>query len=235
MRLDKKLFEDRFVDSRNKASELIKNGKVLVNNKVITKPSFVVLLDDNIEIDSKIYVSRGAWKLKYFLEDITYDVSGLECLDIGSSTGGFTEILLQNGATRVTCVDVGHEQLHKSLRGLDSVDVYEGMDIRDFEIDKKFDLLVCDVSFISLSKIIDKLTQLAKKDMILLFKPQFEVGKESKRTRKGVLKNIKDVENAFVKFEQELEDNTLEIVASKSSRISGKEGNIEQFYFVNRP
>lgn len=234
MRLDKYLFEKEFVYSRNKASEIIKSSCVFVENKLITKPSFDVADGVSIKIESEVYVSRAAWKLKYFLEDIGFEIKDKYCLDVGSSTGGFTEVLLENGAKKVTCIDVGSNQLHKSLRNRYDVLVYENMDIRDFDTSKQYDLVVCDVSFISISKIIDTIALLAKKDIILLFKPQFEVGRNAKRTSKGVLKNKKDIDNAFLEFEYNLNDNNLKIIIKKESQICGKEGNIEQFYFINK-
>ena len=234
MRLDKYLLKNGFVDSRNKASELIRRSAVFVDDKLITKSSFDVEDNVRIKIESQIYVSRAAWKLKYFLENIRLNIRDTDCLDIGSSTGGFTEILLENGALKVTCVDVGSNQLHKSLRIRSDVLVYENMDIRDFKTNKQYDLVVCDVSFISISKIIYTIKSLAKKDIILLFKPQFEVGRDAKRTSRGVIKNQKDTNNAFLEFEQSLCDNDLKIIFKKESQLCGKEGNIEQFYFINK-
>jgi 23S rRNA (cytidine1920-2'-O)/16S rRNA (cytidine1409-2'-O)-methyltransferase len=117
MRLDLYLTQNFDIQSRNKASELIKNKKVRVDSQVITKPSFDVAEDSNIELlEEDFYVSRAAYKLKYFLEEIDLDLSNLKALDIGSSTGGFTQILLEKNVENVTCVDVGSNQLHERIK-----------------------------------------------------------------------------------------------------------------------
>jgi len=234
MRLDSFLVENNFIDSRNKAQELIKNSLVLVNSKVVNKPSYKVNSDDNISIkEHKYYVSRSAKKLELFLLELDLDLKDKVALDIGSSTGGFTQILLENGVLEVSAVDVGHNQLHKSLKNNSRVKSYEGCDIREFNIDKKFDIVVSDVSFISLHNILSDVDRLAKRDIILLFKPQFEVGRNAKRDKNGVVVDKKAVDNAMIKFEDATKLIGWNIVKKSPSKVTGKDGNLEYcYYFV---
>jgi len=227
MRLDKFLFENGYFDSRNKADEAIKNEKVKVNGKLIKKPSYKVNLDDKIEIIGEVFVSRAAWKLKNYLDKYNIEVKNKIALDIGSSTGGFSEVLLLGGVKKVVCVDVGKNQLHPKIRNDKRSEVYEEMDIRNFNYKEKFDIVVSDVSFISLLKIIDKINELAKSDIILLFKPQFEVGKNAKRDKKGVVIDKKAIFNALENFKLECQKLGWELIKEEESSILGKEGNKE--------
>jgi 23S rRNA (cytidine1920-2'-O)/16S rRNA (cytidine1409-2'-O)-methyltransferase len=231
LRLDEELVNRGLVYSRNKAKEIIKSSKVKVNSKVVTKPSFNVTSDDFIEItDDKIYVSRAALKLKNYLDKYNIDFKDKIVLDIGSSTGGFSEVSLEKGAKKVVAVDVGTNQLHPKLRDDERIESYENQDIRDFEYPQKFDVIVSDVSFISLLKIIEKIDSLAKKDIILLFKPQFEVGKEAKRDKRGVIKDKEAIKKAKENFEKECRKLGWKLIRSEESSIKGKEGNIEYIY-----
>jgi len=231
MRLDEFLVKAGFVESRNKAKELVKNKKVKVGGKVVIKPSLNV---DNpeIEILEKVYVSRAAWKLKNYLEKYNISFENKRVIDVGSSTGGFSEVALEKGAKKVVCVDVGDNQLHSKIRGNPKVEVFENTDIRDFEYKDKFDILVSDVSFISLLKIFDKLNKLSD-EMILLFKPQFEVGKKAKRDKKGVVIDNEAIKKARENFEKEI-SKEFEIIRNEESSIKGKEGNIEYIYHLRR-
>lgn len=230
IRLDQYLVENNLVDSRNKAQQLIKDSKVKVDKKVITKPSFKVL-DECVELDDEhVYVSRAAYKLKNFLPLLPFDIKGLNALDIGSSTGGFTEVLLMNGVNSVTSVDVGSSQLHEKLRNDARVISVENKDIRDFESKTLFELITCDVSFISLHHILEAINRLSSKYMILLFKPQFEVGKEIKRDKNGVVMDKKAISAAMLKFEDACTLLGWKKVLMEASSITGKEGNIEYCY-----
>ena len=231
MRLDEYLFEKGYVTSRNKAKELIKNKKIKVNGKTVTKPSLKVDNPD-IEIMQKVYVSRAAWKLKNYLDKYNISFENKSVIDVGSSTGGFSEVALEKGAKKVVCVDVGNNQLHSKIRQNPKVEVYENTDIRDFEYDSKFDILVSDVSFISLLKIFDKLSALSD-EMILLFKPQFEVGKDVKRDKRGVVIDKEAIDKARENFENYI-SKKFEILRSEESSIKGKEGNIEYIYHLRR-
>ena len=365
--------------SRNKAAELIKNGKILLNGKICSKPSFEVgefdkfdgsdelnlkackndakksaeaetknLRETNltdavetarkkacigkqnlktnsqkIELVGEIYVGRGALKLKSFLAAYPLEVKGKNALDVGSSTGGFVQILLQNGVKSVTALDVGSSQLDKSLRADARVKVAENTDVREFaagcqslakdgkfngteqnlknqiepnfnlgklnfaerdgflsepcepafspsnltqagartdesnltDVDfaaknqnakfdsraaknlaRKFDLITCDVSFISLKEILPSIDALAGEncDIILLFKPQFEVGRSAKRNKKGVVTDAKAVREARAKFELAAANLGWVMRQTLECEVKGKEGNAEFFYAFNK-
>ncbi len=162
------------------------------------------------------------------------NLAGVDVLDVGSSTGGFVQILLQRGAKSVTALDVGSSQLSEILRRDPRVIVRENIDIREFASEKKFDLITCDVSFISLNLILKSLTSLAKSALIVLFKPQFEVGAEAKRNKKGVLKDEKAARGARAKFERLCAELGLAALHASACKITGKEGNQEFFYLLKR-
>ncbi|MDD3324623.1 MAG: TlyA family RNA methyltransferase [Sulfurospirillaceae bacterium] len=236
MRLDQYLVSHHQVESRNKASEYIKEGSVYVNNSVVRKPSFDVQESDVVDIQKMSeYVSRGGLKLRGFLQDVqSLSVENLECLDIGSSTGGFVQVLIEEGAMSVTAVDVGTNQLHNSLRLNPKVFLYEQTDIRAFCPSKQYDIVTCDVSFIGIAQILQDIDRLAKKDIILLFKPQFEVGKDVKRTTKGVVKDMVAIKRAQDKFVSQAVTMGWSLVAQKESVVKGKEGNAETFYYFEK-
>lgn len=231
MRLDSYLVENGFVESRTKAQALIKEHAVSVDGKIIDKVSFDVTDTMSVETaDTQIYVSRAAIKLKGFLPYTQWELNGLHALDIGSSTGGFTQILLENGAESVTCVDVGSDQLHESLRNDSRVRVYENTDIRTFVSDNRFDIVTCDVAFISLEHILDSIDRLSSRYIVVLFKPQFEVGREIKRDKNGVVKDDKAVGKAMIRFEDMCTLKGWKLIAKEIAHIAGKEGNQEICY-----
>ncbi len=230
IRLDQYLVENELVESRNKAQQLIRESKVSVDKKVVTKPSFKVS-DELVELDDEhVYVSRAAYKLKNFLPLLPFEVKGMRALDIGSSTGGFTEVLLMNSVASVTSLDVGSSQLHEKLRSDKRVTSIENQDIRSFVSEKPFDLITCDVSFISLHNILETINSLGSQYMILLFKPQFEVGKEIKRDKNGVVMDKKAISAAMLKFEDSCSLLGWKKILMEASSITGKEGNIEYCY-----
>lgn len=236
IRLDHYLVEYSLADSRTKAQALIKDSKVLVNSKTILKSSFKIdnNLDKVVVKKHDNYVSRAAYKLKAFLEELNLDIKKMIALDIGSSTGGFTQILLENGVKEVTAVDVGRDQLHKSLKEDSRVDSFESCDIRKFESDKKFEIVVSDVSFISLLYIVDDVDRLANDKIILLFKPQFEVGREAKRDNHGVVIDEKSITIAMKKFEDVCESKKWNLILKSPSKLTGKEGNLEYCYYFEK-
>ncbi|MDF1884317.1 TlyA family RNA methyltransferase, partial [Sulfurimonas sp. SAG-AH-194-C21] len=214
---------------------IIKEGLVSVNMKLIKKSSFKVEEGDAVNVEEyKQYVSRAAFKLLEFLEELSLDVEGKVALDIGSSTGGFTEVLLECGVSEVSAVDVGTDQLHKSLRDDSRVHVYESCDIRAYESEKKFDLVVSDVAFISLLHILSDVDRLASDEIILLFKPQFEVGREAKRDKHGVVLDTKAIKNAMKKFEDATQVIGWKLVQKSPSKLTGKEGNLEYCYYFKK-
>ncbi len=234
-RLDNYLVEKKLADSRTKAQEYIKNSLVKVNGSIIKKPAFKVEDDFSVSIDEHDnYVSRSAHKLNEFLSEINLDISKSIGLDIGSSTGGFTQVLLQRGVKEVSAVDVGSNQLHSSLREDNRVLSYENTDIRKFKSDKRFDIVVSDVAFISLLYILDDVDRLASKNIILLFKPQFEVGREVKRDKNGVVLDKKAIKNAMIKFEDACELKGWRLIEKSASKLTGKDGNLEYCYYYKK-
>lgn len=231
MRLDSYLVENGLVESRNKAQQLIKEHAVSVEGKIIDKVSFDVAEGMNVEIaDTEIYVSRAAIKLKGFLPYTEWNLSGLRALDIGSSTGGFTQILLENSVSSVTCVDVGSDQLHPSLRGDLRVSVHENTDIREFSSEISYEIVTCDVAFIPLELILEAIDTLASKYIVLLFKPQFQVGREVKRDKNGVVKDDKAIGKAMIRLEDACALMGWKLIAKEGAHIAGKEGNQETCY-----
>ncbi len=231
MRLDQYLVKNYDIQSRNKASELILNQKIKVNDRIITKPSFKVDDSVNIEIlEEQFFVSRAAYKLKYFLDECSCKVKDTIALDIGSSTGGFTQILLDNNVKSVDCVDVGSNQLHDRIKDDVRISCFENTDIRGFKSNKKYDIVTCDVSFISIHNILDDINRLSSDKIIILFKPQFEVGKDVKRDRAGVVKDQKAIQLVRDKFISESIKLGWNLVYSNYSKLEGKSGNLEELF-----
>jgi len=235
MRLDNYLVQNSLASSRTKAQALVKDGLVSINDKVVKKSSLKVEESDEVNVaEHKEYVSRSAHKLSNFLQELNLDINGSVCLDIGSSTGGFTQVLLENKVKEVSAVDVGREQLHKSLRKDDRVFSYESCDIREFKSDKIFDVVVSDVAFISLLNILDDIDRLASEKIILLFKPQFEVGREVKRDNNGVVLDEKAIQKAMEKFEDACKLKGWTLNLKSPSKLTGKEGNLEYCYYYEK-
>ena len=236
MRLDQYLKDNFPIQSRNKASELIKAKKIRVNNKIITKPSFIVDGLPNIEIlEDDFFVSRAAYKLKYFIEELSnINLANKNALDIGSSTGGFTQILLENSICSVTCVDVGYNQLHEKIKANKKILFYEKTDIRNFKANQKFDVITCDVSFISILNILNDIHRLAKNEIIILFKPQFEVGTNIKRDKKGVVKDKNAITKARETFINKTKLLNWKILYNSKSKLQGKDGNEEEFFYFSK-
>lgn len=236
MRLDTFIVQNKLAFSKTKAQELIKNALVFVNGEPALKCSLKVdakTADVTIK-ENKNFVSRAALKLSRFLDEIQLSVKGKNALDIGSSTGGFAQVLLGGGASHVTCVDVGDKQLHPMIKDDIRVSVFENTDIRKFEIDETFDLVTTDVSFISLLKILDDIDRLAGDDIVLLFKPQFEVGRFAKRDKKGVVKDVKAIHKAMIVFEDACSLKNWTLVNKNESKLAGKEGNVEYCYYYKK-
>lgn len=224
------------IQSRNKATELIKSNKVKCDGEIITKPSFNVLDFHKIELlEDDFYVSRAAYKLKFFLQELkNFDLRDKNALDIGSSTGGFTQILLENEIKKVTCVDVGTNQLHERIKYNDKINFFENTDIRNFESDEIFDIVTCDVSFISILNIIDAINTLASKNIIILFKPQFEVGSNVKRDKKGIVKDNNAIQKARDNFLNKTNILNWTLKYSNISKLQGKDGNVEEFFYFSK-
>ena len=223
MRLDNYIFEKGFAQSRNKASELIKEGSVWVNGNVERKSSFEVCENDKVDVEKiSQYVSRAGLKLRGFINELSLHVKGADVLDIGSSTGGFVQVWLEEEVQNVTAVDVGSEQLHPTLRVDNRVILHENSDIRLFNPNRTYDMVSCDVSFIGIGTLLEHIHRLAKSDIIILFKPQFEVGKEVKRTTKGVVKDGSAIIRAQNQFEAQATTLGWKLIEKRESLLKGK-------------
>lgn len=238
-RLDIFLYQNHFTQSRNQSVELIKSGNICVNGRIILKPSFLVehsvVQRPRIEIlKDNIFVSRAGEKLNSFIKAHSLDFCNLEVLDIGSSKGGFAQVVLKYGAKSITCVDVGNNQLDLTLRSNPKIDVYENCAITEFKSDKKFDFILCDVSFISLNHILPDIKRFCADKALLLFKPQFEVGRNAKRNKKGVVVDKGAILNALHSFKSTLERNDFRILCDEPCLIKGKEGNEEIFIYIQK-
>ncbi len=234
MRLDHFLFKNHYTQSRNRAKELIKSGLVLVDNEICIKPSMMVADPDIKIVAQNSYVSRAGEKLKSFLDGKDIEINEKICLDVGSSTGGFVQVLLEFGASRVDGVDVGLNQLHPMLRSDLRVKSFEKCDIRDFKSSCKYDIVTCDVSFVGVEHILRDLDRLAKSDIILLFKPQYEVGRDIKRDKKGVVKSKEAIILAQQRFESFITKLGWMLKTKEISKLKGKEGNEEIFYHFRK-
>ena len=199
LRLDQLLVELGLFATRSRARDAIQRGTVKVDGKPVTKPGQTVLRNANIAVDdpASAYVSRAALKLISALDHFGLDVKGRKALDIGASTGGFTQVLLERGANHVLAIDVGHDQLHATLRADPRVTNKEGLNARALEFSdldgREIDFVVSDVSFISLKLALPPALAFAQKGAIcaLLVKPQFEAGREA-IGKGGILRDPKD-------------------------------------------
>ncbi len=228
-RADKVLAERGFVSTRSKAKTLIENGEVIANGQLLKKASDLINLDSQIDIKSQIFVGRGALKLLKALEVFHVNVSQKVFLDVGASTGGFTEVLLDKGASKIYAIDVGHDQLDPKLVQDPRVINMEGINIRELnELPELADGAVMDLSFISITKVLTNVFKLLKSDadLIVLIKPQFEAGRD-KLPKDGVIKDPKIQTSvleeviAFAKATGWIHLQTID------SPIEGKSGNKE--------
>jgi 23S rRNA (cytidine1920-2'-O)/16S rRNA (cytidine1409-2'-O)-methyltransferase len=232
VRIDALLTERGLAESRSKARALIMAAKVLVDGAVVDKAGREVSSGSVITLkESMPYVGRGGVKLAGALDGFRMDVTGLVALDVGSSTGGFTDCLLQRGAERVHAVDVGRGLLDFRLRGDPRVHLLEGRNIRhieDEEIGEKIDLAVVDVSFISLTKVLPKVRGLVKEGgrVLALVKPQFEVGK-GEVGKGGIVKDAEKHRRVVGRIKGFAEGLGFKPVAEAESPIKGAKGNRE--------
>lgn len=246
-RLDKFLVDLGYFDNKSKASAAILSGNVKINDKIITKAGFQVDPQKkfNIEIKSMPYVSRGGFKLEKALKTFNIQVKDRICLDAGASTGGFSDCLLQNGAKKVYAVDVGYGQLAWKIRNNERIKVIERTNIKNCKFEDIYakndeitaeiaDLLVMDLSFISIGKVLPNLKKLLKPDfheLICLIKPQFEAGKELVE-KGGVVKDKNvhiDIINKVIEFAQNIGYKVLDLTFSS---IKGPSGNIEYLIYL---
>ncbi|MBE2203361.1 MAG: TlyA family RNA methyltransferase [Chthoniobacterales bacterium] len=231
-RLDVALVERGFFDSREKARRAIMAARILLDGQPSTKPGTLIPADARLEVIAKEkYVGRGGYKLEAALDAFRVDPAGRICADFGASTGGFTDCLLQRGATRVFAIDVGHGQLAWSLRQDPRVEVREGVNVRHLkagEIDPAPSLAVADVSFISLTLIFPAIFALLppESDMVVLIKPQFELSK-SEVGRGGIVREESLRLRAVEKIRASVEGFGHRWLAAIPSPITGRDGNVE--------
>lgn len=234
------LTENGFESTRNRAKNLIIDGSVSVNGNVVTKPAYEVNDTDKVEIigEKLKYVGRGGLKLEKAINEFSLVVKDFDCLDIGASTGGFTDCLLQNGAEHVYAIDVGTSQLDLKLKNDNRVTVLENTDARNLtraDVPTLCDLAVIDVSFISLTKIVEFILPFLKDDgkLVVLIKPQFEAGRKnigksgivtSEKVRTKVIENLSLYFNAI----------GLCISGVTPSPIKGGDGNIEYLMLLTK-
>lgn len=234
-RLDIALARRDLVASRSQAESYIRLGKVLVNGRPGLKSGQLVSEADKIEVKTSVqYVSRAALKLESADSIFHIDWRGKIVLDVGSSTGGFTQYALLHGARKVFAVDVGTEQLHPSLRSDERIELHEKTDIRNFTTKEKIDIIVGDVSFISLREILPHVSKLMTHDSVLLamVKPQFEAGQSSVK-HKGVIKNDRMRRDILHDFETWARAYFI-ILDKKDSEVAGSKGNVERFYLLRK-
>jgi 23S rRNA (cytidine1920-2'-O)/16S rRNA (cytidine1409-2'-O)-methyltransferase len=241
MRADVLLVERGLAPSRTAAQRLIAAGHVFARDGLVkvalTKPSATVHDDTQIEVEASEldrFVSRGGLKLEGALEHVALNVKNFRCLDVGQSTGGFTDCLLQRGAAHVVGVDVGHDQLHAQIRTHSRVTCIEGVNARALQnVGEPFDLIVADVSFISLTKVLPQWPALLREGgrVLSLVKPQFEVGADN-LARGGIVRN----ESLYAVVEKAIRksciDAGLNVLDYFDSSITGGDGNREFFVYA---
>ncbi len=239
-RLDTFLVDNFNISSRTKAQNLIKENLVIINDKIVDKVSFMVDENDKIEIAKhQSYVSRGAYKLLGAIKKFDLDLNNKIVLDIGASTGGFTQVALLNGAQKVYALDIGKSELDKSLFDNPFVVNLSEQDIRTLNVDKTPDVnfIVGDLSFISLTKILPHVIKLYgnKIEAVFLFKPQFECGKEIAKKYKGIIKNPQVHKTLLKEFLSYLSSIGFYPCGLTHSPITGGDGNIEYLLYFNGP
>jgi len=238
-RLDVELVRRGLMASRAQARAAIEAGKVIVDRTVAAKPGLsVTALSAIVAEPAHPWVSRGGLKLVHALDTFGVDPAGRACLDVGSSTGGFTDVLLSRGARRVVAVDAGRDQLHAKLRADPRVVSLEATDARELTselLGEPPTLIVVDASFIGLAKLLARPLELAAEDAILvgLFKPQFEVG-PAHVGRGGIVSDLAAVERSAAEFESWLTNCGWPIAAWTQSPIAGGDGNLERLFLAKR-
>lgn len=234
VRLDKVLVQLGLVATRSQAESYIRLGRVRVSGRLITKPGYFVHDLSLVELDQpEQFVSRAGLKLASVADKLAVDFRGKTVLDVGSSTGGFTDYALSRGARRVICVDVGTDQLHPKLRRDARVELHEKTDIRDFATNQPVDIILIDVSFISLREVLPHLAELANRQtqVVAMVKPQFETGNRLKN--RGVIKNDTERRRILHDFEQWAKRYFL-LRAKADSAVAGARGNRERFYLLTK-
>lgn len=236
IRLDQLVVLKGLAPSRSQAESWIKLGKVTIDGRAVTKPGTFISQDRHVKLKAvEQYVSRAGLKLASVATSLDVDFKGKVVLDVGSSTGGFTDYALQHGARKVIAVDVGTDQLHPKLRGNARIELHERTDIRDVKrLTSSPNIVVVDVSFISLRDILPHVMQLVSKQTLIvaMVKPQFEAGNLAKH--KGVIKN--DALRRHILKDFEFWAKQSFVIKNKAdSEVAGAKGNRERFYLLGVP
>jgi 23S rRNA (cytidine1920-2'-O)/16S rRNA (cytidine1409-2'-O)-methyltransferase len=233
MRLDRLLTERNLAESRERGQALIIAGQVLVNGQKVDKAGTLVRADADVRIlgEQMPYVSRGGLKLEKALAEFTIDVKDKTALDAGASTGGFTDCLLQHGAKKVYSVDVGYGQMAWKIRQDPRVVVIERVNLREMDpslVPERIDIIVIDVSFISLEKVIPSLMRFLRPggEIVALIKPQFEVGK-GQVGKGGIVRDEAARDEAVERVRRFVQEQRLEVRGIIPSPITGQDGNVE--------
>lgn len=233
MRLDQLLVKKGLATTRSQAANYLQLGFVSVNGQVVSKSGLLVDALATVQLKNKEqYVSRAAYKLASVANSLKLDFKDKVVLDVGSSTGGFTDFALRHGAKKVIAVDVGTKQMHPSLMNHPRVELHEQTDIRQFKTGQPIDMVLIDVSFISLRAILPSLTKLIDSQSLFLAmaKPQFEAQKPDQK-HGGIIKNNR-VRRAVLKDFENWVQKLFVIVEKADSEVPGAKGNIERFYLL---
>ncbi len=233
-RLDQRVVELGLAETRSQAANLIKLGYVSVGGKEKNKPGELIYDYSKIKIiKSDRYVSRAGIKLAAANNKFNIGFKNKVVLDVGSSTGGFTDYALQNKAKKIIAVEVGTDQMHPKIATNSAVELHEKTDIRDFRLSEPVDIVLADLSFISLRLILPHLAKISPNQakFIVLLKPQFEAGKD--QTNRGVVKNDK-LRRQIIKDFESWTKNLFNIIDKVDSEVAGEKGNLERFYYLQK-
>jgi 23S rRNA (cytidine1920-2'-O)/16S rRNA (cytidine1409-2'-O)-methyltransferase len=239
IRLDKLLFDKGLTESRERAKALILEGSVQVNGIVVDKAGTLVKPDDAVTVTNKMpYVSRGGLKLERAIKEFSIDLKDKTAMDVGASTGGFTDCLLQYGAKKVYAIDVGYGQFSYALRKDDRIELFERTNIRHFDRDlipDEIEVATIDLSFISLLKVLPKVLEFLSPqgEVIALIKPQFEVGRKDVG-KGGVVKDATKRSEVVDKLMAEAEKLGFEVQGVTQSPIKGPKGNVEYLMYLKK-
>lgn len=242
-RADALLVARGLAPSRTQAQALIMAGRVSTGGQRVEKPGAMLAEDAELSLAAgPRFVSRGGEKLDHAVEAFAaagLEIAGKVCLDIGASTGGFTDCLLQRGAARVIAVDVGYGQLAAKLREDPRVDVRERCNARDLrpeDIDRPVDLVVVDASFIGIVKLMDAIARLLRPggELVALIKPQFEAGRQAAAKGRGVIRDEVTRQEAIASARRDVEAWGFEVIAEADSALRGPKGNLERFVYARR-
>lgn len=234
VRLDKRLTKLNIARTRSQAENLIKLGRIKVDGKRVIKPGIFVRLDSAIKHESDSdFVSRAGEKLASVADKLDLSFKDKVVLDVGSSTGGFTDYAIQQGAKKVVAVDVGTNQMAEKLRTNPKVELHEKTDIRDFSSNEPFDVVLIDLSFISITKVLKSIKSLSNSgtNIVAMVKPQFEAGDKSKH--KGVIKNDTIRRQILSRVEENIKSDFF-IEGKADSEVAGAKGNRERFYLLSK-